>query len=307
MSLGQYTVKPAAFSAERDSALSHLRTEAFSTDGWVKFDEKENVTYEKKTAAPGDSSPMPFVRGRGVVTGFNPDQFLALISCPELRSRWIGTTQEVKLFERYSQHEMCYHIAQKGVGFLVKPRDTFVVQDTIFNDDGTIERIQTSVSDDRIPPKSGRVRGNLTIAGWILKPHETGVEVTYVFKTNPGGSVPQTVTNTIVSQTPGAISRCADVLKKNGYPPYIASREVKSTILSEAFDYDPKPTYKITLIGKSGDSFDIHFDSKVFPKGPQLVAGDGKNGLSVSPPADGKVHVSIGEAASGKEVTITMK
>ncbi|KAG8878009.1 hypothetical protein FRB97_002855 [Tulasnella sp. 331] len=300
-----YNAKPALFSVERDTALRLLRTEGSSTNGWVKFDEKANVTFEKKTPAPGDTSPIPLVRGHGVVTGFTPRQFLALITYPELRAKWVGILQEVKILERYSQHEMCCHTAQPALGYVVSARDTYTVQDTIFNEDGTIERIQTSISDDRIPPRPGRVLTMLTLAGWTLKPHETGTEVIYVFKNNPGGWIPQAVNNRIVSQVPGVISRCADVLSKNGYPPYIAELELKSTILVEGFSYDPKPSYTLTFIGKSGDSFDIYYDSTVYPMGPCAeVSGDGKKGINISAVAGGAIHIAVEDAADRKEILV---
>lgn len=70
----------------------------------------------------------------------------------------------------------------RGLGWIVSPRDIVGIQDTIFHDDGKVERVQTSIPDGDKPPVSGRVRATLTLAGWVLLPHERGTNVTYVVK-----------------------------------------------------------------------------------------------------------------------------
>ncbi|KAG8985013.1 hypothetical protein FRB93_006114 [Tulasnella sp. JGI-2019a] len=293
------------YKAERDEALAYLRREAFSTDGWERFDEKENVTYEKK-AIPGDSSAIPLVRGRGIVNGFTPRQFLAFISYPELRTTWDSRTQEAKLLDRYSQYEVGFYTVQKGFGWIVSPRDIVGVQDTIFHDDDSVERVQCSVDNSLMPPVSGRVRATLTLAGWVLKPHEKGTEVTYVVKINPNGSIPIRIINgSVIPEIPAAIARCAETLGQRGYPPYILQR-LKSTLLTEGFDYSMP--YKITMVGESSDEFDILYDVKLYPNGPNVeVSGQGKGGVSVSRVEDSQIHIIVSDAADGKDIVLELK
>lgn len=108
------------------------------------------------------------------------------------------------------------------------------------------------------------------------------------------------INNTAVPEIPAVIAKCAELLKKQGYPPYI-SRSMQSEIVSADFDYDSKAC-RIVLLGKGGDSFEIHFDEKMFPKGPQAEAT-----VSVEMVRAGdKLQVTVGGDADGKEVTITL-
>lgn len=70
----------------------------------------------------------------------------------------------------------------RGMGWIVSPRDIVGCQDTIFDDDGTVWRVQCSVNDSAKPPVSGKVRATLTVAGWVLRPNEQGIDVTYIVK-----------------------------------------------------------------------------------------------------------------------------
>jgi hypothetical protein len=53
----------------------------------------------------------------------------------------------------------------------------------VYSQDGTIEVVQTSVpNDEKTPDVSGKVRGTLTAAGWILRPSGDDTDVTYLVK-----------------------------------------------------------------------------------------------------------------------------
>jgi len=231
-------------------------------------------------------------------------QFLALISYPELRPIWDPRTQEAKLLERYSQYEVGFYSVQRGFGWIGSPRDIVGVQDTVFHDNGKIERIQTSVPDNVLPPVSGRVRATLTLAGWVLKPHSDGTEVTYVVKINPNGSLPLRIINgTIIPEIPAAIVRCDETLRKDGYPPFL-SHKLRSTLRTESFI---SRTYTVALVGKAGDNFDICYDIKMYHDNLEIrVDGQGKDGVKVSRARSGLVHVAIGDDADGCDVIVVL-
>ncbi|KIO30298.1 hypothetical protein M407DRAFT_20568, partial [Tulasnella calospora MUT 4182] len=211
------------YQAQKDAALEYLRNEAFSEDGWTTFDNKQGVEYQKKYI-PGDPSAIPIVRGRGLVEGFTPQQFLALITYTGVRTTWDVRTEKAEVVNRFGRFLSEFYAIQRGIGWVVSPRDIVGCQDTIINEDGSLERVQTSVEDSDKPPVSGRVRATLTLAGWVLKPAEQGTNVTYVVKINPNGSIPTTIiNNTVIPEIPGAISHASDVLHSKGYPPYISS------------------------------------------------------------------------------------
>ncbi|KAG8902368.1 hypothetical protein FRC00_011386 [Tulasnella sp. 408] len=265
------------YQSEKDTALDYLRREAVSEDGWTTFvdditsDNKQGVEYQKKYVE-GDSSAIPIVRGRGLVEGFTPQQFLALITYTGVRTTWDVRTEKAEVVNRFGRFLSEFYAIQRGIGWVVSPRDIVGCQDTIVSEDGSIERVQTSVEDSDRPPVSGRVRATLTLAGWVLRPAEQGTNVTYVVKINPNGYIPITViNNTVIPEIPGAISRASDVLHNKGYPPYISSG-IKSLIRREDFDFDRR-TFDFDFFGKEGDTFEITFDSKIYSQGVTVEGG----------------------------------
>lgn len=63
----------------------------------------------------------------------------------------------------------------------MQPRDFIAVQDSIFEDDGSIYIAQGSVpEDENTGPVNGRTRGTLHMAGWSIKPKGEGSELSYI-------------------------------------------------------------------------------------------------------------------------------
>ncbi|KAG8934156.1 V-ATPase V1 sector subunit E [Tulasnella sp. 417] len=296
------------YQSEKDTALEYLRREAFSEDGWTTFDNKQGVEYQKKTIE-GDTSAIPIVRGRGLVEGFTPQQFLALITYTGVRTTWDTRTEKAEVVKRFGRYLSEFYAIQRGIGWVVSPRDIVGCQDTIISEDGSIERVQTSVEDSDKPPVYGRVRATLTLAGWVLSPAEQGTNVTYVVKSklypqfsserfigahtsssvNPNGSIPITIiNNTVIPEIPGAISRASDVLHDKGYPPYISS-SILSLIRREDFDFSTR-TFEFDFLGKEGDQFEITFDSKIYSQGVTVQGGG--DGVETSTD-DNKVTVKV--------------
>ncbi|KAG9049934.1 hypothetical protein FS837_008520 [Tulasnella sp. UAMH 9824] len=262
------------YQAEKDAALEYLRREAVSEDGWTTFDNKQGVTYQKKYVE-GDPSAIPIVRGRGLVEGFTPQQFLALITYTGVRTTWDVRTEKAEVVKRFGRFLSEFYAIQRGIGWVVSPRDIVGCQDTIVSEDGSIERVQTSVEDSDRPPVSGRVRATLTLAGWVL--------------INPNGYIPITIiNNTVIPEIPGAISRASDVLHNKGYPPYISS-DIKSLIRREDFDFDRR-TFELDFLGKEGDTFQITFDSKIYSQGVAVEGGG--DGIEASTD-DNKVTIKV--------------
>lgn len=66
------------------------------------LDNKQGVTYQKKYI-PGDSSAIPIVRGLGLVEGFTPQQFLALITYTGVRTTWDARTEKAEVVRRFGR------------------------------------------------------------------------------------------------------------------------------------------------------------------------------------------------------------
>lgn len=66
--------------------------------------------------------------------------------------------------------------------------------------------------------------------------------------------------------------------------------------------------YTVNMVGRSTDEFDIFYDTKVYPQGPKTeISGQGKDGVTVSQPEDGKIHAALGDAADGKDIVLVLK
>ncbi|KAG8962603.1 hypothetical protein FRC03_003972 [Tulasnella sp. 419] len=292
------------YTAERDQAFALLRQEAESTDGWEEFGNEHGVKMEKKYFPGDDGSALPLVRGRGIVNGLTPRQFLALVVNPGSRKFWDERLEEGRTMERYTLTELKFHSIQKGVKFLVSPREIVGRQGRVTKDDGTIELAQTSIDDGSSAP-SGRVRATLTLGGWVIRPHEDGVDVTYMVKANPNGSIPSAAANRLVTEIPGCIFKASEVYSKRGFPPYV-SDGIRSSIVTEELDY-PAKKFTLTITAKGGDVFDMFYDAGImYPKDSAVVqVSDG--GATVTKDGSGKVKIEIGQELDGKQIQITVK
>jgi len=293
------------YDSQLDAAQQYLHTESVSTDGWQNIGTKADVVMEKKQM-PGDGSAIPLVRGRGIIKGVRPSQLYPIISQPSARVHWDARFQEAHPLRRYARRSYKFYSLQKG-GFLVSPRDILGAQGASVSDDGTIEVFQTSVpNDDDAPEQSGRVRANLTLAGWALRPSgEEDTDATYIVKIDPKGSLPTTIINHVVSEIPLCVVNVAEFFKSNGLISYIVQEEIGSVVRFETYEHD-KHKYTSGFIGKAGDAFDIFVDNNVMYKGGYSAALEGdSSGVEITQEAT-KVHVKVGDEADGKKFTITL-
>jgi len=209
---------PFPFQNELDQALSYFRTESVSEDGWEKIVEKSGVLAEKKFI-PGDTSALPLVRGRGVFENVTPVELFSIFSLSGVRLVFDDYTREIHVLAKHSQRVQKFYSVQKGA-FLVQDRDVVGVQGSFWNDDGSIEVVQTGVPDDgTTPPVSGKTRATLTVGGWALRPRGGDTEVIYLLKTNPNGSIPAWLIRTIIQDYPLLVAEASDFYTKFGRLP----------------------------------------------------------------------------------------
>jgi len=287
------------YEKEVQDALTFFRTEAVSTDGWQLLGDKSGVKAEKKFIA-GDSSPLPLVRGVGVIKNATPLQLLPIISLPGARVEWDARLEEGHVLEKYARRKQEFYSIQRGA-FMVQQRDFVGVQETLLADDGTIEMYQTSIIDDqKAPASSGKTRGHLSVAGWLIKPVGADTEVTYVIKVDPKGSLPSWLVSAIMNESPLLIAKIREYFEGTGYPPLI-SQEVTSVVRFESFNHG-KREWKAGLIGNAGDQFEIAVDGQRMYSNNSFkvsVEGAGKSGVTVTPNGD-RVKVVVGPEAADK-------
>ncbi|KAG8748175.1 hypothetical protein FRC12_013920 [Ceratobasidium sp. 428] len=290
------------YTSQVDAALAYLHAEKDSTEGWQDIDTKDGIIMEKKYV-PGDSSAIPVVRGHGLVKNLTPSALLSAICQPSARHHWDARFQSGGLLERYSRRTYKFYSVQKGVGFFVSERDIVGVQTVVFPNEDIkkgFEVVQTSVEGD--PENLGRVRATLTCAGWSVVPRGDDLEVAYVVKINPNGSIPSAIVGKIVQDIPLAITNISNFIQSSGYPPYISSTSISSQLRTEVFSLEKK-THNVKFIaGDKEEHITICVDSESFG-GNWKVEVSGQ-GVSVKKEGDeAVVHVSAG---SGQfEVNIT--
>ncbi|QRV96594.1 start domain-containing protein [Ceratobasidium sp. AG-Ba] len=288
---------PNPYTAEIDAALAYLHTEKDSEDGWELIDTKDGIVMEKKFV-PGDNSAIPIVRGRGLVKSISPAMLLSTIRQPSARSHWDSRFASGGILERYGRRTYKFYSVQKGLSFLVSERDIVGVQHIVCPQ-GEVEKgfevVQTSVLGDSDNP--GRVRATLTCAGWSVVPRGPDLEVSYVIKINPNGSIPSGIAAKLVQDIPMSIVNIAGFIRSSGWPPYISSSSISSQLRTETFSLENR-SHKIKFIaGSQEEEITVAVDPKPF-------GGDWKvevfgNGVSVEK-KDNNTAVIFVSAGSGK-------
>lgn len=282
-----------------DDALAYLRTEKEGGDGWENIDTKDGIIMEKRYVQ-GDGSAIPIVRGHGIVTGLSAPALLSAILQPSARHLWDERFASGALLERYARRTYKFYSVQKGVGWLVSERDIVGVQHVQEGENGAFEVVQTSVEGD--DHNSGRVRATLTCAGWSVIPRGDDLEVAYVVKINPNGSIPSAIVGKIVQDIPLAVVNIHNFIRDKGVPPYITNKDLKSQLRTEAVNVEGR-THIIKLIaGDSSEEVSIAVDPKLF--GGNWKVGTEGNGVSAEKSGDNAV-VKVPGGAGRYEVTIS--
>ncbi|KAJ1305784.1 hypothetical protein OPQ81_010514 [Rhizoctonia solani] len=287
------------YQANIDKALEYLRAEKEGGNGWENIDTKDGIILEKKYVQ-GDNSAIPIVRGHGLIKNLSSPDLLSAILQPSARHLWDERFASGALLERYGRRTYKFYSVQKGVGWLVSERDIVGVQHVQEGDNGAFEVVQTSVEGD--PENSGRVRATLTCAGWSVIPRGDDLEVAYVVKINPNGSIPSAVVGKIVQDIPLAVVNITNFIRNKGAPPYVTNTDLKSQLRTELVNIEGR-THAIKLIaGDQDEELKVKVDPKVF--GGNWKVGTEGNGVSAEKAGDDAV-VKVPANAGRYEVTIS--
>ncbi len=108
------------------------------------------------------------------------------------------------------------------------------------NEDGTIYFVSTSVETPKVPRIVNRIRAQIQLNGWILKPLSLDpprTKITYVLQIKIKGWVPSIVANTYLTRRPLVLHVIDQYLQKNGPPPMAVS-SIPSRTTSDTFSND---------------------------------------------------------------------
>ncbi|KAI8593252.1 hypothetical protein BDZ88DRAFT_391166, partial [Geranomyces variabilis] len=200
-------------------ALKYLKT-LTTSDAWKHHSDQHGVSIST-IDEPG--STMPIVRGDATFPAeFSVDDVISVIRCNGARKIWDARFEHGETVEWLNPNELVFKSQQKGQ-FPVSGRDFAGLQVTIFDArSATTYVVATSVVDALAPVDPKRVRAELTVAGWIVKPApEGGVAVTYVVKVDPRGSIPGAIVKAVSIQTPLCVAEVLKYLRANGAPPAV--------------------------------------------------------------------------------------
>ncbi|GAA5870478.1 hypothetical protein JCM16303_002019 [Sporobolomyces ruberrimus] len=286
---------------------------------WEDQGEREGVRLWKKVD-PENPYAVPTVKGETIVEGVTSDAFLGgVIQLPGMRKLWDGRFVDGFQIARYSRTSFCFYSEMKGMGWLVYPRDIVGIQKNYGGETENGERtvIQTSIEEtDLAPEQKGKTRATLKVSGWSLIPEGDNLRVVYIVNIALNGSMPYAMVNMVATETPLCTARSRDVYYEHGYAPFVrltpASEEPSIIFQTEAFSDPPAVAddahpreYRcgITTGSKTGESFEIEYDTKRMYKEGINVATEGE-GVDVED--DGKGRVKVTTKDSGKNVTIVI-
>ncbi|CAE6463356.1 hypothetical protein ACGC1H_000094 [Rhizoctonia solani] len=280
-----------------DAALAFLRTEKEGNDKWENIDTKDGIILEKKYENNG--SAIPLVRGHGLVKSLSAPALLSAILQPSARHLWDSRFESGALLDRYGRRTYKFYSVQKGVGWVVSERDIVGVQHVQEGENGAFEVVQTSV--DGPPGDKGRVRATLT-AGWSAVPRGDDLEVAYVVRINPNGSIPSPIVSKIVQDIPLSVVNITNFIRDKGVPPYIANKELGSQLRTEVISIEEKKHEAKLIAGDQDEQLAFVVDPKVF--GGNWKVDVNGNGVSADKSGDNAV-VKVPAGAGRYEVTIS--
>ncbi|CAG8441691.1 2757_t:CDS:10 [Diversispora eburnea] len=267
-----------------------------SHDDWDLYSEKQNTKIYMKNSR--DSSPS-LVRGETIIKGgFTPEDILSIIKSLDLKKYWDDRYDEGERIEILGNGDILSRVSMKGT-FPICGRDLAIVtRNEKDPETGIIWSASSSVVDPLIPEDKNRVRANLELAGWKLRPifdesiQEYAVEVIYIVDIDiKFDTVPVSILKTISSQTPMCVARIDELLNKIGHPPYVikTSGEILSEELNTiTYQYDLKigsiNSGSITEI-KTSNIMHHGFNISVIPENSKVeVLSHNKNIIRITLP-----------------------
>ncbi|KAJ3249711.1 hypothetical protein HDU77_007543 [Chytriomyces hyalinus] len=220
-----------AFSESLDRALiqfmqlEHMFSKKEATlTKWTLETTRENITIHTHPVA--QDSAFSVVRGCGELpAGFTVAECLSVIRSTACRKTWDARYDSGTVLQVLGVDDGVAHTIQKG-SFPVAARDMIVAVTTRRVSRREAVFVATSVTDDGDAfPKSGasgRVRAELTFAGWMLRASSgANVEAVYMVQVDPKGTIPSSIVKLVQTQTPLAIARVSEYLNKHGPVPFI--------------------------------------------------------------------------------------
>ncbi|KAI8811220.1 hypothetical protein BJ742DRAFT_798626 [Cladochytrium replicatum] len=210
------------------------------------------------TQPPPDNVAMPMTKGHTTIEGVQPFDVFSVVAFPAGRQVWDERFDGITSLESYGPRAVKFQSTQKGT-FPVAGREFVGVQNWALVD-GTYYLVQYSIEDSSVPVLSGKVRGHIHIAGWIIAPaSDNTVSVTYITRVDVKGSVPSAILRLVVSGTPGCVGTVKKYIANNGIPPQHIAVNPRGGLRTLEETYSATAGYTVSLAAKEGAEKDDSF------------------------------------------------
>ncbi|KAI9203476.1 uncharacterized protein BJ171DRAFT_460303 [Polychytrium aggregatum] len=214
----------------RADALQKLKA-LFHSQDWTTVQKSEGVTL--KTYSGSSSASVPIIRGDAT---YGPaecslEDVFSVASFGELRKHWDSRTEGGQALKIFNSTAYVFQTLQYGFWPIVSGRDIVGMSDAAQEGDHHyLYQFSVPELNQQYPPAKDKVRANLAISGWILRPSSAvpgGLDITYIVDIDIGGSIPTAVVKQVSTQTPLLIARVVAYLKSHGAPPFLWPNNAK--------------------------------------------------------------------------------
>ncbi|KAJ3037771.1 Copine-8, partial [Rhizophlyctis rosea] len=252
----------------------------YISSGWTLRPTEKGVIIQTKDSASGG---VPIIRAEGLLKGeWTVEEVASVIFSENGRSGWDTRIDSTSALTYYTSNTSLVYTTHKG-SLILSSRDYITVNTIVYDADVTYV-IQTSVEDSYHGAQKGKVRGWITVSGWILQRVAGGVRIVYVEEIDVKGRVPGAIIKLFTTQNPLFVAYIIEYINSRGFIPYIISNSQYTSfeqlsVVSQLWEIKTY-TYKLNLIIKktataSADEFSIALPHTAFPAGAVITYPEG--------------------------------
>lgn len=187
-----------------------ITTAAFSQDEWELTKDKNGIKiYTFKEA----SSKFKDIKVQATFQGTIQKLFNILINVGKTKT-WVYGTKDSYIIKKISPNEILYY-SETALPWPVNNRDIPIKMQLNIDDKNNTLKVNATGIPNAMSEKKGIVRIPYFNAVWDVKSDgKNKINITYILKMDPGGSVPAGVTNMFISKGPyETFSNLAELLK----------------------------------------------------------------------------------------------
>ncbi|CAO3662109.1 unnamed protein product [Rhizopus stolonifer] len=208
---------------QADNALFTLKHTVSEEEGWKKALKHKSgvVVYMKNGLHKGDKAPI--FKGEAIIRGFSPQAIFYVIG---MRKLWDEQYEDGNLIENLNDTtSLTYECIKSATG---KSKDFVLVEKIECTQNGTINFACTSVETPKVPKISNKIRTNIKLQGWILKPlngsSNQSTKVTFVIQESMKGWM-SSLSRKTLARRPVIIAKIADYLEKKAERARLQTRQ----------------------------------------------------------------------------------